>query len=145
MRRWLWAAMLFLPGTPALAHGIDVALHGSGDATVVFHYTDGSVMAGAEYRVFAPGAGAFPVATGETDPSGAVPLHAARDGRWRVEVEDRAGHASRARIDVRSGMPGLSGQIIPDWVVAVSLFCNVLLALTVFVRRGARPGRRGVA
>ena len=136
MRRWL-SALLFvsLPMGGAAAHGIDIALRGSGDATVVFHYTDGTVMAGAEYRVFAPGAGAFPVATGNTDAAGEVALHATGDGRWRIEVEDAAGHASRARIDVVRGVPGLSGQIIPDWFVAISLFFNVLLALALFVRR----------
>ena len=133
----LLAALLLVPlyaGT-ADAHGIDIALRGSGDATVVFHYTDGSVMAGAEYRIFAPGGGAFPVATGQTDAAGAVALHATGDGRWRIEVQDVAGHASRARIDVVRGIPGLSGQIIPDWFVAISIFLNVLLALALFVRR----------
>ncbi len=124
-----------------------MALRGSGDATVVFHYTDGTVMAGAEYRVFPPGSGAFPVATGQTDQAGMVPLHADRDGRWRIEVQDAAGHASRARIDVSRGVPALSGQRFPDWFVAVSLFLNVLLALALTVRR-VRPVssiRRGVA
>jgi hypothetical protein len=128
-------AFLLLSAGPAAAHGINIALHGTGAANVTFHYTDGTVMEGAEYRVFAPGADA-PVATGQTDARGDVPLQATSDGRWRIEVQDAAGHASRARIVVRDGVPSLSGQTIPDWFVAVSLFLNILLAITLFVRRG---------
>ena len=137
MRPLLAFLLIAAATTPAAAHGIDVALRGSGAATVLFHYTDGTVMAGAEYRVFPPG-GTFPVATGQTDPAGAVPLHAQTDGRWRIEVEDRAGHASRARVDVERGTPGLSGQHIPPALVAGSLFLNVLLALALVARRSRR-------
>ena len=146
MRLLAVSLLLTLTARTANAHGIDIALRGSGNAIVVFHYTDGTVMADADYRVFAPGSD-FPVATGQTDPTGAVPLHAGADGRWRIEVEDRAGHASRARIDVERGTPGLASQKLPDWVAAVSLFLNVLLALALIARRSS-PGllnRRGVA
>ncbi len=142
--RLLAALVVMLWVQAARAHGIDVALRGTGDATVLFHYTDGTVMAGADYRVFGPG-GVFPVATGRTGPAGEVPLHASGDGRWRIEVEDGAGHASRARVDVTRGVPGLSGQAIPDWFVAISLFFNVLLCLQLFVRRGGITSRRGAA
>ncbi len=143
----LLAILLLLLAAPGHAHGISIELRGSGDARVAFHYTDGSIMAGAEYRVFAPGSGSFPVATGETDRAGEVPLHATSDGRWRIEVQDRAGHASQARIDVGRGIPGLSGQKIPDWFVAISVFLNVVLALALLVRRGRQipSRRRGIA
>ena len=96
----LLAALLLLllyAGT-ADAHGIDIALRGSGDATVVFHYTDGSVMASAEYRIFAPGGGAFPVATGQTDAAGEVactrPATDAGGSRCRMPQATRAVLAS---------------------------------------------------
>lgn len=138
-----WCASVVLSAVvagPAGAHGIAVTLRGTGAATVAFHYTDGTAMAGAEYRVFAPG-GDFPVATGSTGAGGEVPLRASTDGRWRIEVEDRAGHASRARLDVADGRVALAGQRIPDWFVAVSLFLNVLLGLVVAIRR---PGRTAI-
>ena len=127
---------LLLLGIPAVAgaHSVNVELRGPGTAEVVFRYADGSAMRDAEYRVFAPGNGPFPVATGETDPTGLVPLHATTDGRWRIEVEDRIGHASQARIDVTRGLVAVSGQIVPDWFVAISVMLNILLAIQLLVR-----------
>ena len=128
MQRLAVALLLLVSPSVAGAHSVNVELRGPGTAEIVFRYADGSAMRDAEYRVFAPGNGPFPVATGETDPTGQVPLHATKDGRWRIEVEDRIGHASQARIDVTRGLVAVSGQIVPDWFVAISVMLNVLLA-----------------
>ena len=146
MQRPVIALLLLVIPAVAGAHSVNVELRGPGTAEVVFRYADGSAMRDAEYRVFAPGNGPFPVATGETDPTGQVPLHATTDGRWRIEVEDRIGHASQARIDVTRGLVAVPGQTVPDWFVAISVMLNTLLAIPLLVRyRQYFPLRRNTS
>lgn len=124
---------------PAHAHDVTYDLHGDGEARVAFRYQDGSPMAGATVEIFAPASGGVPEASGTTDPNGEVAVRTGRDGIWRVEANDRAGHASRARLDVVGGVVSLAGQSIPDWLATISLLGNVvLLSILAFVHQRRR-------
>jgi hypothetical protein len=125
------------------AHDLTYELHGSGEATVVFRYGDGSPMAGAPFHVFGPGDTALPEASGLTDDAGRAPFRADRDGDWRIDAGDAAGHATRARITVAEGMPAIKGGSVPVWLAALSLFLNVMLGLFLALRRV--PGARRTA
>lgn len=99
-------------------------------------------MAGATVEIFAPASGGLPEATGTTDATGEVAVRTGRDGVWRVEANDSAGHASRARLSVDRGVVSLAGQTIPDWLATVALLGDVVLfAILAFVYRRtcARP------
>lgn len=127
---------------PAMAHDVTYALRGAGDVTVEFRYQDGTPMAGATALVFAPDAGALPTVTAVTDAAGDVRLRASRDGVWRVDVRDDAGHASRARLRVTDGVASLAERAIPNWLAAASLVLNLLLGARVAVSlRRRRAGR----
>lgn len=124
---------------PARAHDVTYELHGSGQARVVFHYQDGSPMAGAAVEIFAPDSGALPDEIRTTDSVGEVVLEARHEGVWRVEAHDAAGHASRARVRVSQGVISLAGQAIPEWLTAASLLSNIVLAgVLALTRRRAR-------
>lgn len=133
-------------GSPALAHDVSYELRGSGEARVAFQYQDGAPMASAPFAVFAPDAGVLPSVTGLTNSAGEVKLSAVRDGIWRVEVHDAAGHASRAKVSAVRGVLSLAGQRLPNWLVASSLLANLLLGgwLALGRTRARSVGRRAI-
>ena len=125
---------------------MEYGLRGSGDTRIVFRYSDGTPMVSAGFSVFAPGDDVVPVATGVTDSAGEAGFRATSDGQWRVEASDSTGQAIRARIDMANGVPSVAGHRIPDWLGAVSLSLNVLLAVWFALdRRSRRAGRRDAA
>jgi hypothetical protein len=125
---------------PASAHGTETRVLPSGAIAVEFRYTDGRPMVFADAVAFAPGRPSEPAATGRTDLRGRFSLYPDVDGEWSIEVRDAGGHFARTTI-VASGEHAMPPRhAIPDWLVAISLVCNVLLAaLLGHRRRPARP------
>src|SRR5690348_10556998 len=94
--------------------------------TVEFATRDGSPLADAEVRVFAPGQPAQPALTGRTDKSGRFEFFADRDGFWSVEA--RSGDEI-ARISKRvggQGGPGGVESVSPYWLLGGLLLLLVL-------------------
>jgi hypothetical protein len=92
------AAAILSPLTAPPATAFDLlATH---EVTAQFATTDGKPMAGAEVRVFAPGAPNTPVATGRTDAAGKFVFGADRDGMWSAEARTSK---EIARIMIRVG------------------------------------------
>jgi hypothetical protein len=77
-------------------------LFASHEVTAQFATADGKPMAGAEVRVFAPGAPNTPVATGHTDAAGKFVFGADRDGMWSAEART-SDQIARIMIRVGSG------------------------------------------
>ena len=92
-----WALALGVAATAA-GHGVTHAPV-EGAVAVAFGYDDGTPMAWAEVRVFAPGE-AEPAWEGGTDAAGRVAFVADRPGTWRVAADDGLGHRAEARIEV---------------------------------------------
>jgi hypothetical protein len=96
---WMLAAAAVLPlfsATPAIA----LDFFAEHQVTAQFATPDGTPMAGAEVRVFAPGDPINPAETGRTDKAGKFVFDADRDGMWSAEARtpDRI-----ARIMIRVG------------------------------------------
>jgi hypothetical protein len=93
------------------------------EVTAQFATADGKPMAGAEVRVFAPGAPQTPVATGRTDAAGKFVFGADRDGMWSAEARTSD---QIARIMIRVG-----GGSSPDRGVNPFLVIGALAVLLV--------------
>ena len=107
--------------------------------TVQFATADGTALADAEVRVFAPGKPGRPVLTGRTDKNGKFEFAANEDGFWTTEA--RSG-SEIARATVRVGTPGQQQQepISPWWLVGGLLVLLILaFALRIARARSRRP------
>lgn len=134
-------AMAWAVGIPsAMAH---TALHRVLDTpgvTVEFGYSDGSSMAAAEVRVFAPGQKATPRQVGRTDADGRFAFLPNADGVWTVSARDEDGHVHDAEVKISGGVAS-SGSWWRRAVLFGSIFLNVaLIAFLVELRRGLRSG-----
>jgi hypothetical protein len=92
------ASIVLSPPAAPPAEALD--LFATHEVTAQFATADGKPMAGAEVRVFAPGAPNAPVATGRTDASGKFVFGADRDGMWSAEARTSD---QIARIMIRVG------------------------------------------
>ena len=134
-RLGLAAALLWLCGAPAQAHGVETRTLASGAVAVEFRFVDGTPMAFADALAYAPGRPGEPAVTGHTDAQGRFALFPDQDGDWAVEVHDANDHVARALVHVTGGHVVPARRAFPDWLVAVSLVCNVLAASWIGHRR----------
>lgn len=108
--------------------------------SVQFATADGTPLADAEVRVFAPGQPNRPALTGRTDSNGKFEFPASEDGFWTAEA--RSG-SEIARATVRVGGAGQNEEPpSPFWLVG-GLFLLLVLAFALRIARarsrGARP------
>ena len=115
------AAVVLSPLAAPPAAALD--LFATHQVTAQFATADGKPLAGAEVRVFAPGAPNTPVATGRTDAAGKFVFDADRDGMWSAEARTSD---QIARIIIRVG-----GGSSPDGSAAPYLVIGALAALLV--------------
>jgi hypothetical protein len=105
-RLWIAAIVAASVGLTMPADALDLlATH---EVTAQFATADGKPLAGAEVRVFAPGAPQTPVATGHTDATGKFVFGADRDGMWSAEARS-SDQIARIMIRVGSGSSSKSG------------------------------------
>ena len=127
------AAVVLSPLAAPPAAALD--LFATHQVTAQFATADGKPLAGAEVRVFAPGAPNTPVATGRTDAAGKFVFDADRDGTWSAEARTSK---EIARIMIRVG-----GGSSPDGGANPYLVIGALAVLLVAVfwyrRRRMRP------
>lgn len=132
------AAMLML--TPQPAGALDLfARH---EVNVQFATPDGTPMADAEVRVFAPGKPDKPALTGRTDKNGRFEFPASTDGFWSAEA--RSGKEI-ARVTIRVGgssQGAWNAPVSPYWILG-GLFLLLILAFAfrVMRARARRPPR----
>jgi hypothetical protein len=129
-RRWVAAvaaaSVVLSPLAIPPAGALDLlATH---EVTAQFATADGKPMAGAEVRVFAPGAPNTPVATGRTDATGKFVFSADRDGMWSAEARTPD---QIARVMIRVGSSG-DGGVNPFLVIGA---LAVLLVAAFWYRR----------
>ena len=117
--------------TVMLAGAVDLFARHS--VTVQFATADGTPMADAEVRVFAPGQTASPTATGRTDKDGKFEFSANTDGFWMAEARIN-NEIARASIRV-GGAANNSEPVSPYWVVG-GLFALLVLAFGYRIARG---------
>jgi hypothetical protein len=134
--------LIFASPVAALAHGVESRVLGSGAVAVQFRFTDGTVMAFADAVAYAPGRSGEPAVSGHTDAEGRFSLFPDQDGDWAVEVHDADDHVARAMVHVAGFQAVVPHSAFPDWLVAVSLVCNVLGAAWLGGRRSALPKLR---
>ncbi len=91
---------LGLAAGPALGHGVELAAI-EGGVGVAARYEDGSPMARAEVKIYAPGESeAFQ--EGSTDRDGRFLFHPTTNGSWRVHLDDGLGHGGEHAMDINS-------------------------------------------
>jgi hypothetical protein len=106
------------------------------EVTAQFATADGKPMAGAEVRVFAPGAPQTPIATGRTDAAGKFVFGADRDGMWSAEART-SGQIARIMIRVGSGSSADRG--FSAWLVIGALAALLVAAFWYRLRRMRPP------
>jgi hypothetical protein len=124
-------ALALIAAIPGPAAALDLfARH---QVTVEFVARDGTSMANAEVRVFAPGHFDKPALTGRTDKDGKFEFSADTDGMWSAEA--RTGDEI-SRISIRVGAPtGEQNQpASPLWVIG-SLLVLLILAFAYRIAR----------
>jgi hypothetical protein len=131
------AAMLML--TPQPAGALDLfARH---EVNVQFATPDGTPMADAEVRVFAPGKPDKPALTGRTDKNGRFEFPASTDGFWNAEA--RSGkEIARVTIRIGGSSQAWNAPVSPYWILG-GLFLLLILAFAfrVMRARARRPPR----
>ena len=142
IRSWLGvaavvaASVVLSPLAAPPADALDLlATH---EVTAQFATADGRPMAGAEVRVFAPGAPQTPVATGHTDAAGKFVFGADRDGMWSAEART-SGQIARIMIRVGSGPSADRG--LSAWLVIGALAGLLVAAFWYRLRRMQPPQR----
>ncbi len=128
MKRNWPALLLCCAAAPALAHGVETRILTTGAVAVEFRFTDGSAMGFADAVAYAPGRPEEPAVAGRTDAQGRFALYPDQDGDWTVEAHDSSDHVARARVRVADHHVAERRRAFPDWLVAISLVCNVLAA-----------------
>jgi hypothetical protein len=106
------------------------------EVTAQFATAEGRPMAGAEVRVFAPGAPNTPVATGRTDAAGKFVFDADRDGMWSAEART-SNEIARIMIRVGSGSSPDRGAI--PYLVIGALAVLLVAAFWYRLRRMRPP------
>ncbi len=105
--------------------------------TVQFATSDGTPIADAEVRVFAPGEPSRAALTGRTDSAGKFVFSANTDGLWSAEA-----HAASevARVTVRVGGTEESEPLSPIWLIGGLLLLLILaFGYRVMRARSRRP------
>lgn len=95
----LTAVWIACSGT-AYAHAVRHAVSGQGATTVRWHYHDGRPLVSSSVTVYAPGQPDIPFQEGSTDLKGGFAFVPHTNGRWRVTVNDGAGHAADVYVEV---------------------------------------------
>jgi hypothetical protein len=129
------ALLLLSSAVSAQAHGVETRTLAVGAVAVEFRFTDGTAMADADAVAFAPNRPGEPAVTGRTDAQGRFSLFPDQDGDWLVEVHDASDHVARAVVSVVGHHITETRSAFPNWLVAVSLVCNVLAAGWIGQRR----------
>ena len=124
----LVALLLLSSVASAQAHGVKTRTLATGAVAVEFRFTDGTAMVNADAYAFAPSRSGEPAVTGRTDAQGRFSLFPDQDGDWVVEVHDSSDHVAHAVVSVVGHHIAETRRAFPDWLVAVSLVCNVLAA-----------------
>jgi nickel transport protein len=144
----IFAVAVALAVVPALAgaHEILHDVEGGRAVAVKVYESDGELVAGARYEVFAPSGGATAWASGRTDRNGWLSFVPDAPGAWRVKVVGDEGHGLDARVDVSApaaaapasgAVPGAAFVLRPlVGVAAIAAIFGGLLVL--YRRRGAR-------
>jgi hypothetical protein len=128
------AAVVLSPPAAAPANALDLlATH---EVTAQFATADGKPLAGAEVRVFAPGAPNTPVATGRTDASGKFVFAADRDGMWSAEARTSN---EIARVMIRVGTGSSPGGAVNSLLAIASLAVLLVAAFWYRLRRMRPP------
>jgi len=137
IRCWLGIAAVVAASVLAAAPAADALdLLATHEVTAQFATADGKPMAGAEVRVFAPGAPQTPVATGRTDAAGKFVFGADRDGMWSAEART-SGQIARIMIRVGSGPSADRG--FSAWLVVGALAALLVAAFWYRLRRMRPP------
>jgi hypothetical protein len=144
-RGLVFLVVLCLGTPPALAHGVETRVLATGAVAVEFRFTDGSAMGFADAVAYAPGRPDEPAVAGRTDSQGRFALYPDQDGDWTVEAHDSSDHVARAIVHVAAHHVAERRRAFPDWLVAVSLVCNVLAAAWLGRGRGRGRGRGAAA
>lgn len=130
---------------PAASHGVETRTLAAGAVAVEFRFTDGTPLAFADAAAFAPGRPGAAV-TGHTDAAGRFAFYPDQDGDWNVLAHDANDHVARQIVHVAAHHVTESRRAFPDWLVAISLVCNVLAAARLGRRRASTlppPGLTG--
>jgi hypothetical protein len=114
-------------------------LFGGRQVEVTLSGKDGTAMAGAAVRVFAPGESARAAATGKTDSSGKFYFTADRDGFWTAEAKN-GGEVARVVVKV-SGLDAGSEPLSP-WLLLAGLAVLLVIALIFRILRARIRARR---
>ena len=125
-----------LPAPPTDALDL-LATH---EVTAQFATADGRPLAGAEVRVFAPGAPNTPVATGRTDGAGKFVFGANRDGMWSAEARTSD---QIARIMIRVGRGSSPDRGANPFLMIGALAVLLVAAFWYRLRRLRPPGPKG--
>jgi hypothetical protein len=128
------AAVVFSPLAAAPAAAFD--LFATHQVTAQFATADGKPMAGAEVRVFAPGAPNTTVMTGRTDAAGKFVFDADRDGMWSAEARTSD---QIARIMIRVGDGSSPAGRVNPFVVIGALAVLLVAAFWYRLRRMRPP------
>lgn len=96
--------LLALSACSVWGHGVEISTI-KGGAGVSAVYSDGSPLAFAEVKVFAPGEHES-FQEGMTDREGRFVFHPTTNGSWRIHLDDGMGHGGDTLIDIDpAGLP----------------------------------------
>jgi nickel transport protein len=98
LRALFVAALLSLPAL-ARAHEVLHEVRVGGAVAVKFFESDGDLLAGAPYQVWAPGDPKAPWQEGRTDGRGWMSFVPAEPGPWRIRVVGEDGHGLSVVVD----------------------------------------------
>jgi nickel transport protein len=143
----LFAAVAALaPGAPR-AHEVLHEVERNRAVALRAYFSDGDVLAHAQYQVYSPGDPGNPFQEGRTDRDGWLAFVPATPGAWRVKVVDETGHglhfvveappASAAGVASRGAAPASAAPFVLRPVIGLAAIAAVFgVLVAVYRRRG---------
>lgn len=146
---WLLLAAVaaLAPGAPR-AHEVLHEVERNRAVALRAYFSDGEVLAHAQYQVYSPGDPGSPFQEGRTDRDGWLAFVPATPGAWRVKVVDGTGHglqfiveappASAAGVASRAAAPASAAAFVLRPVVGLAAIAAVFgVLVAVYRRRGS--------
>ena len=126
---------LALTVTPAAAHTVSGRVLNGKAAITEFRFSDGSPMAFADIKVFAPSKELW--LAGRADGAGRFAFMPDNAGEWTLEAREAENHTAHLTLTVGAGDLAATALIGRHWafVLLVSFALNILLASLLLTKR----------
>jgi hypothetical protein len=133
-----WLLFAALPSPQAAAHTAGGRILNGKAAITEFRFSDGSPMAFADVKVFAPASTELWLA-GRADGAGRFAFMPDKAGDWTVEAREAEGHSARLTVTIAAGDLTTAALIHRYWgfVLLGSVALNLLLLSLLFSGRRA--------